>query len=186
MRRQIIDRMADTVVFRMLLFLSGLVVLPVLMLGVLFSALFLPSWRSASNSVAAAFLLLSAGGAIGVTGWLRALRGIRAPEHHNIDLTMICLAIGILTALSVGSVTTVEIVAELHGERVWATHRIVLWSAFVVAHGLWILSGIAWMQRLARSYAERTSRSFDALPVALLLIALGLALTVAFVSVCAL
>ena len=55
MRRQLIDRMADTTGFRILLLLSGLIVLPVLALGLLLSPIALvasiiePEWPTPAD-----------------------------------------------------------------------------------------------------------------------------------------
>jgi len=178
MRRQLIDRMADTMGFRILLFLSGLLVLPVLALGMLVSPMFLAGSLIARDSGALAFILLSTGGAIGIVGWLRARWGARTPERHNVGLTLACLAVGIATALAVGGFVTYIVIDEYSRTWGWNGVQLAIGAAFVAAHGVWIVAGIAWIERLMFSYAVRTGRIFDAIPVALLLVALGLALTV--------
>jgi hypothetical protein len=167
--------MADTVAFRILLVLSSFMVLPVLALGLIFSPLF---FMSLPDAGALAFFLLSIGGAVGMVGWLRARWGARTPDRHNVELTLVLLGIGIATALAVGG-----LVAYAATTAMWTPWRgsyppLLVAIAFAIAHGVWIVSGIAWIERLMFSYAVRTGRTFDAIPFALLLVALGLALAV--------
>jgi hypothetical protein len=178
MRRQLIDRMTDTPAFAVVLFLSGLVVLPVLALGVLVSPFFLIGGPAAAGAGGLVFIVLSTGGAIGIVGWLRARWGARTPERHNIGLTLAFLAIGIATALAVGGIIAYFAITDA---RTWTDPKLIATAVFVFAHGVWIVGGIAWIERLMFSYAVRTGRIFDAIPVALLLVALGLVLAVLLV-----
>jgi len=178
MRRQMIDRMADTTGFRILLLLSGLVVLPVLALGLLFSPIALVASIIEPDAGSVAFLLSSTGGAIGIVGWLRARWGARTPERHNVGLTLALIAIGIATALAVGGFVTYLLLTQFRYSWGGSGPPLIALAAFVVAHGVWIVSGIAWIERLTFSYAVRTGRIFDAIPITLLLVALGLALAV--------
>ncbi len=178
MRRQLIDRMADTAAFRVLLFVSGLMVLPVLALGLLLSPIALVASVMEPEVGALAFLLLAIGGAVGIVGWLRARWGARTPERHNVGLTLALLAIGIATALAVGGFVTYVAITVFWNPSGWSGPQFVAVAAFVVAHGVWVVAGIAWIERLMFSYAVRTGRIFDAIPVALLLVALGLVLAV--------
>ena len=175
MRRQLIDRMAGTTAFRILLLLSGLMVLPVLALGLLLSPILLATSAMEPDAAGLAFILLSIGGAIGIVGWLRARWGARTPERHNVGLTLALIAIGIVTALAVGGFVTYAAFWVPWG---WTGPSLVGVAAFVVAHGVWIVAGIAWIERLTFSYAVRTGRIFDAIPITLLLVALGLVLAV--------
>lgn len=178
MRRQFVDRMADTMGFRILLFVSGLMVLPVLALGVLVSPIVLAVSLLDAGTEGLAFVALAMGGAIGIVGWLRARWGARSPERHNVTLTLTLIAIGIVTALTVGCFVAYLIVAEYRAAWGWTASGLLAPVAFVVAQGVWVVSGIAWIERLMFSYAVRTGRIFDAIPVALLLVALGLAFAV--------
>ena len=182
MRRQIIDRMADTTAFRILLLLSGLMVLPVLALGLLMSPIALIALVMEPEARGLAFLLLSIGGVIGIIGWLRARWGARTPERHNVALTLALIAIGIATALAMAGVVTYFAVTEFWNPWGWTGPPLVAVVTFVVAHGVWIVAGIAWIERLTFSYAVRTGRIFDAIPIALLLVALGLVLAVVFAA----
>ncbi len=182
MERQLIDRLADTTLFRVLLVLSGLMVLPVLGLGLLFSPLALLSTYSAPAVGSVAFVVLSTGGALGITGWLRARWGTRMPERHNIGVTLALITIGIATALAVGGFVAIVAIVEFWRPWGWEGPPVVVVGAFVAAHGVWIVSGVAWIERLTRSYVERTGREYDAIPVALLLVALGLTLAVLFAA----
>ncbi len=175
MRRQLIDRMADTAAFRILLLVSGLVVLPVLALGVLLSPFFLIGLPDANGL---AFVLLSFGGATGIVGWLRARWGARTPDRHNVELTLALLAIGIATALAVSGIVTYIAITDFWKPWGWTGPGLIAGATLVLAHGVWIVCGIAWIERLMFSYAVRTGRTFDAIPVALLLVAFGLALAV--------
>ncbi len=178
MRRQLIDRMADTTAFRILLLLSGLMVLPVLALGLLLSPIALVASVMEPGAGDLAFFLLSLGGAIGITGWLRARWGARTPERHNVGLTLALLAVGIATAFAVGGFVTYVAITELWKPWGWTGPPLAAVATFVLAHGVWIVSGIAWIERLTFSYAVRTGQIFDAIPLALLLVALGLVLAV--------
>ena len=185
MRRQLIDRMADTTAFRILLVMSGLMVLPVLALGLLISPIALVGWGrwgGAPDAGDLVFILLSTGGAMGIVGWLRSRWGARTPERHNVGLTLALLAIGIATALAVGGFLTYFAITEFRSPWGMRGPPLIVAAAFVVAHGVWIVAGIAWIERLMFSYAVRTGRIFDAIPVALLLVALGLALAVVLAS----
>ena len=185
MARRVIDRLTDTTAFKVVLFLSGIIVLPILALGLLLSAAVLPPWLLDSSVRSASFplLLLSAGGATGIIGWLRALIGIREPEHHNIDLTMVCLTTGVVTALAVGGFAVLETFAAMREAGIWGISSwSALWGLFAAAHAAWILFGIAWMQRLARRYQENTGRSFDVIPPIFLLLALSLLVIAAIVG----
>ena len=177
MRRGWFDRMADTLVFQILLGLSGLMVLPVLALGVLISPWLMLDQPSEPSSLA--ILALSVGGVIGITGWLRARWGARVPERYNISATLVFITIGIATAIAVGGFVIGA------GASVWwrAWSDDSLPAVFLAANGVWVFSGIAWMERLTHSYAEQTGHAFDAIPVVLLLAALGLVLAVAFAAV---
>ena len=178
MRRQLIDRMADTMAFRILLLVSGLMVLPVLALGLLLSPIALVASVMEPEAGALAFLLSAIGGAVGIVGWLRARWGARTPERHNVGLTLALLVVGIVTALAVGAFVTYVAIAALSNPWSWTWPPLAAVATFVFAHGVWIVAGIAWIERLMFSYAVRTGRIFDAIPIALLLVALGLVLAV--------
>ncbi|HEX5048577.1 MAG TPA: hypothetical protein VFX89_15790 [Gammaproteobacteria bacterium] len=178
MDKALVDRITDTRTFTALFWLSGIVVLPVLALGVLFSPLYL-SGGLLGEPVAFAFVALTTGGAIGVTGWIRAHLAMREPERHGITLTLLCLAIGIVTALAVAAGT---VVATLSGsEDSWdraAWLSAVPAAGFAAAHLVWVLGAVGWMERVARRYRERTGRAFDTIPFVFLIVAIGLALCV--------
>jgi hypothetical protein len=126
-------------------------------------------------------VVLSAGGAIGVIGWVRALRGIRRPEGHNVTATLVCLVVGTATALAVGAFAATPMVAGLR--EPWGPAA-VAWPAalFVAAQAVWVLAGIGWMQRLMRRHAEHTGRAFDGIPVVLLFVAIGLGVAAALLT----
>ena len=184
MDRALIDRWTDTAGFRAALFFSGVLVLPVLALGLATTVGMLVA--AAGNAQFSLFdggviALLSLGGALGVAGLLRARWGARHADRHNVTATLICLAIGIATALGVAGAVAAELVAGAFGFRSWNVGTAVA-ALFVAAHACWVLWGIAWMQRLTRRYSERTGRRFDAIPAVMLGVAIALATSAAFVT----
>lgn len=178
MQRPLIDRATDTTAFSVLLFVSSLLVLPVLAAGVLFSPVVLAFSVIERGIAGFVFVLLSAGGTLGIVGWLRARWGARTPERHNVALTLAFLAIGIATALAVLALVAWFAAAGPRGSLPLDDPSLLALAAFVVAHGVWIVAGIAGVERLMFSYAVRTGRTFDAIPLAMLLVALGLAVAV--------
>jgi hypothetical protein len=95
---------------------------------------------------------------------------------------MLCLAIGAATALAVAAIMLVPSITLLSSP--WGS-PLDAWPALiaVVANAVWVLFGIAWMQRLARRYAEDVGRPFDGIPVAALSIAIALAIAVVLIAV---
>jgi hypothetical protein len=183
MRTHAIDRWADTTLFRFVLLLAGLAVVPTLLMGVVatvIGAAFVIE-RSTVDFAQAAFALLSAGGALGFLGYWRAHGGALRPHGHNVTATLTCLAAGIVAALVVAGYT---VAGALGGWRErWSDGPwVILPALFATANLVWALSGIAWMQRLARRYAEKTGRTFDTLPVLFLFVSLGLAIAAALMT----
>ncbi len=176
MVRHAIDSWTDTTAFRIVLFVSALAVLPVLAVGVLttvFGGAILLAERSAVDAGQALFGALSTGGAIGIVGYLRAQIGARRPDRHGITSTLICLGAGVATALAVAGFVlsgTLAAWSTLWNDSPWASAPLL----FAAANLVWALSGIAWMQRLPRRYAEKTGRKFDSVPVILLFVAIAL------------
>jgi hypothetical protein len=179
MKRSLIDRWTDTTLFRLALVFAALAVVPVLLMGVattvIGSVVMLFGASAAEIDLEqAVFALLSLGGALGFVGYLRAHRGVRKPDRHNVTATLICLAAGVVTALAVAGYAVIGALDGLSGS--WGSSAWVpLTTLFAAANVVWALSGIAWMQRLPRRYAERTGRSFDGLPALLLFVAVALA-----------
>jgi hypothetical protein len=182
MERSLIDRLDDTAVFKVLLFLSGATTVPLILLGLgtLTPTLLLGSiWESADGK-SVAMGLLPVGGAIGVLGWLRAHWGVRQPAEHNVTLTLLCIAVGIATAMFVGGYVTFWILDTFAGD--WGLFALAP-AAFAAGHVVWILSGLAWAERLTSSYAEATGEAYDTIPTLLLAVAAALACTVAFIMI---
>jgi hypothetical protein len=175
MPRSTIERWTDTTAFRLMLFCGGLVALPVLALGLLTTSwlLSVAVVEQRAEIEAAVIVFLSIGGALGVLGYLRAHWGAKEPRRHNVTATLLCLAIGIVTALAVAGVVAAEAVERIFAGRF--TLRLCFAALFVAAHLVWVAAGVAWMQRLPRRYAESTGRAFDSLPVVLLFVAVALA-----------
>lgn len=177
MDRSLLDRWTDTTVFRAALLFSGMAVLPVLALGALITVI--GGWamliqQSAVDVEQALFGLVSFGGALGFVGYARAHFAARNPARHNVTLTLLCLAAGVAAALGVAGwalFLTLDALRTSWGSREW----VALMTPFAAANVLWAVSGIAWMQRLPRRYAEKTGRAFDTLPVMLLFVAIALA-----------
>lgn len=179
MHRHVIDRWTDTTVFRCMLVISAMAVLPVLFMGVtttLFGAVVMIAGRfdSELGLGSVAIGLLSLGGALGFLGYQRAHWGVKDPLLHNMTVTLVFLAAGVLAALSVaGFVVAMSISGSLEpwGSDLWL---IVPSALFAAANLVWAFSGVAWMQRLLTRYAEQTGRAFDGLPVVLLSTAIAL------------
>jgi hypothetical protein len=177
MEKPLLDRWTDTATFRFMLFCSGLLVMPVLALGVLTTVIgggMLVAQPTAVGLEQLAFGLLSAGGVLGVVGYVRAHLGAMNPARHNIAATLLCLGAGVVTALAVAGFA---VLGSLDGLRSpWgAPAWVAVTTVFAAANLAWVVSGIAWMQRLPHRYAVRTGRSFDGLPALLLFVALALA-----------
>ena len=183
MGRHLIERWTDTTTFGVVLVFAGTLALPVLALGVIVSVGLIAAAlvQQTANHFGTVIVVLSAGGAIGVIGWLRALRGVRRPEGHNVTATVVCLVVGTATALAVGAFAAAPIAVSFRDP--WGLD-FATWPAllFAAAHAIWVLAGIGWMQRLTRRYAEHTGQAFDGIPAALLCVAIALAVAVALVT----
>lgn len=181
MSGRLFDRLTDSAGFTVLLVVSGTIVLPILFLGLvlLLPMLALRLIVDGAEPEMLAVASLPVGGAIGMVGWLRARSGSAWPERHNVIATLICLAIGGVTAAAVGgSVLVVALLDVGASGSPWPLAAVI----FSAANGILILSGIAAMRRLARRVAERTSEPVDAVPVLLLLVVLALAWTVVLLT----
>jgi hypothetical protein len=187
MHRALLDRWTDTTAFRCVLLLAGLVVLPVLGIGALTTvvgASIILRQQLTVDIEQMAFGMLALGGTLGMVGYARAHRAVRAPGRHSIATTLLLLGIGAVTALMVASFVASEAIAS------WSTTwRSAIWpglaALFAAANLVWVLAGIAWMQRLPRIYAEKTGRGFDSLPVMLLFVALVLTTAAALATTAA-
>ena len=179
MVRSMLERWTDTTVFRLLLFFSGCLVLPILGIGVLTTLIggaIVVMDDPALDLEQVAFALLSIGGAVGFVGYLRAQSAGREPTRHNLTAILICLAVGIGTALAVAVFVAAQAIDSWRapwGRNAWLG----LAALFAAANLVWALAGAAWMQRLPGRYAAKTGRAFDGLPVVLLLVAITLATT---------
>jgi hypothetical protein len=187
MRRQVFDRWADTRVFRFALFCAALAVAPVLALGVsvtLFGGATLLSNQTALDIEQALFGLLSIGGVLGLVGYARAHVGATSPDRHDVTMTLVCLAAGVVAALAVAGIAVYGVAGMLAFSRVpWSGQAwIGVPAVFVAANLVWAMSGVAWSQRLRRRYAEVTGHPFDGLPALLLFVALTLATAAATIT----
>ena len=182
MHRHVIDRLADTTVFRCLLLFSAMAVLPVLFMAVTTTGFGLVMMLAGQVEFASdlergelAIALLSIGGALGFLGYQRAHSGVKNPLEHNVTVTLAFLGAGVMAALSVAGFVLFTVVSgwlEPWGPDAWL---VLLGASFAAANLVWAFSGIAWMQRLLSVYVEATGRAFDDLPVVLLFVAIGLA-----------
>lgn len=178
-----IDRWTDTAAFRLALFFSGLVAVPVLLLGLVTTVALLAAAVATQRAEleGAAVVLLSAGGALGLLGYVRAHAAARDPSGRDLTATLLCLAIGIVTALFVAGFVAAEAVESWLTP--WGSARWLAFAApFVTAHLVWAVAGVAWMRRLSRLYAEETGRLFDGVPVLMLFVALALATSAVLVT----
>ena len=179
MVRHAIDRWAGTSLFRVALMFAALGVLPVLFVGVGMTLVgglkvFAYGWPGELEPEAIAVLLLSAGGACGFVGYLRAHSGLKKPRRHNVTATLLLLTAGVLAAIAVTGIVIATVLGAGLPYRE-AANVLVAAALFAAANLVWALSGIAWMQRLLHRYRETTGPAFDVLPVVLLFVALALA-----------
>ncbi len=187
MEKSLLDRWTDTMAFRVALALSALGVLPVLLLGVSITimgavGMLVDGSYEKPGAEELAFTLLSAGGALGFVGYLRARAGYGNPLRGNVTTTLVFLTAGVLAALSVVGilvVTAVEAWFDLWG----VAPLLALGAVFAAANLVWAAAGVAWMQRLMRRYAELTGRAFDGLPTLLLSVAVALATAATAIAV---
>jgi hypothetical protein len=183
MQRSLIDRWTDTAPFRLVLFFSGLVAVPVLLLGLVTTVGLLAAAVASRRAEleGAAVVLLSVGGALGLLGYLRAHAGAKDPSRHALTATLLCLAIGIATALFVAGAVAAEAIESWLSPR-GSARWLAFAAPFVAAHVVWAVAGVAWMQRLSRGYAEKTGRLFDTVPAMMLFVALALATSAVLVT----
>jgi hypothetical protein len=186
MRRHAIDRWADTTLFRLVLLFAGFAVVPVLLMGIAASLIgggtMLAAQTAAELGLEEALVaLLSAAGALGFVGYLRAHRGVKDPCRHNVTATLLCLAAGVLAGMGVAGFVVVAAVAGWL-EAGEALNGLLLGGLFAAANLVWAFAGIAWMQRLMRGYTERAGRAFDGLPVLLLSVSVVLAVAAALAA----
>jgi hypothetical protein len=185
MDRSLPERLADTTTFRLLLSLAACAVLPVLGLGILVTAVIGSGFVGAPQRIEAgqvAFGLLALGGALGMVGWVRALIGVKAPARHGVEATLLLLAAGTVTALAVAGFVAVVVVGAALRRWSDAASSLGLGGLFVAANLIWVLAGVASMQRLLRRYAETTGRVFDGLPVLMLFVAIALGTAAAVIT----
>lgn len=176
MERSLIDRWTDSAAFRLALFFSGLIAVPVLLLGLVTAVGLLVAAVASRRAEleGAAVVFLSVGGAFGFFGYLRALASDKDTSESDLTTTLLCLAIGIVTALFVAGFVAAEAIESWLSP--WGSARWLAFAApFVAAHVVWAVAGVAWMQRLSFRYAEETGRRFDTVPTMLLFVALALA-----------
>lgn len=177
MGTHLIDRLTGTLGFRVLFVVSAVLVLPVLALGLFVTSGFLMAMTTWQREALIEFLgplSLSLGGAIGIIGWVFSLVAARNPERYNLPAILICLAVGVVTALAITTYSISQLIAEL-GSRYSSGLSAPAFGVFGIATTIWVLDGIGRMQVLFRRYRERTGHVFDGLPVLLLFVALTLA-----------
>lgn len=178
MYRPLLVRWTDTAAHRLMLVLAGILVLPVLGMGVvttLLSGVVILTEPLNIGLEQLVFALLSIGGALGILGYVRAHLGAREPDRHNVTATLVCLAVGTLVAFAVAGFVVAQAVASWRAP--WSRNAwLGLAALFAAANLVWALAGVAWMQRLPCCYAAKTGRVFDSLPVVLLLLAIALAI----------
>ena len=93
---------------------------------------------------------------------------------HNVTATLLCLFAGVVTAFVVAGYVvfgTLDGLRDPWGAPAWI---FVATTVFAAANVVWALAGFASMQRLTRTYAERTGRTFDSVPAIHLFVAIAL------------
>jgi hypothetical protein len=180
MDRHLIERWTDTTAFGVAQVISGLIVLPVLAVGVVVSArmLVFALLEQTANLYGAAVVVLASGGAAGVFGWLRARHQARNPDAHDLTATLVCLTFGTATALAVGAIAAAGTTLTDTPLELWPPA-----VPFVAAQIVWVLCGIGWIQRLTRLYEEDAGRAFDGTPATLLVVTIVLATTATVLTV---
>jgi hypothetical protein len=177
MKRRLFERLTDTITFRVLHICAGLIVVPVLLLGIFGAGFALIALVSSSgDSGMIAVVLPVVGGVLGIVGWIRARSGVREPQGHDVSLTLVLLAFGVITAIVLAGCVVAATVAAAVATGAGS----VAWASFVIALIIWAAAGVGSGQRLARVLAERTGRSVDALPALPLFLALALGLGASF------
>jgi ABC-type transport system involved in multi-copper enzyme maturation permease subunit len=103
---------------------------------------------------------------------------VRVPHRHNVSVTFMLLAFGVITAIVLaGSVIVATATAAVtSGTGAFG----VGWVSFAGALIVWAIAGVGSGQRLSRVLTERTGRPVDGLPTLLLFVALALGLGASF------
>ena len=177
MGTHLIDRLTGTLGFRVLFVVSAVLVLPVLALGLFVTSGFLmamTTWQREALVEMLGFVSLSLGGAIGIIGWVFSLVAARSPERYNLTAILLCLAVGVVTALAVTAYSIIELIAEFASRYSFGLSA-PAYGLFAIATTIWVLDGIGRMQVLMRRHWERTGHVFDGLPVLVLFVSLALA-----------
>jgi hypothetical protein len=159
------------------LVLAAVVAVPLLIAG---SAAAIALWRSEGLSGPALMITIWViGGVAGLFGLERARsrRKAAVSASGRIELICVCLAIGIVAALGLIAMLV------LLGQALWREPLLASVVAIVAtAHAVLIVGAISAASALMRQHAAGTGMPFDTLPLALLLVALGLALGAALLS----
>jgi hypothetical protein len=157
-RPGLFERLTDSTAFTVLFFLASIALAPSVLIG-LFTLPTLLTRASGWHSDVLAWLLLSAGGAIGYIGFFLARRPGESAAGHR--ATLICLAIGIVTAATVAGV----IVDAAGFDDVKSLAALVPVIPIVAALGRFA--------RVRRLRAAAEGRVLDSLPLAFLTVALA-------------
>jgi hypothetical protein len=182
MDRAPIERWTDTDGFRIALGLSGVLVVPVLALGLAVSAVMLvvAVAEQTAEFAGAVVVALSLGGVAGLLGVLRARYAVRSPGTNDVTATLVCLAIVTATALAAAVIVAYPSVSML---GTWSS-PVRTWPGLLVvaAHVVWVLFGVGRMHAVSRRYAEGTGRAFDGIPATMLFIAIALAVAATLIA----
>ena len=168
----VLERVASSTAFIVLLVFAGVVLGPTLVLGLVTFPLFLREALATASLESWLMVLLPFGGAAGVIGLFLTRRPPETVAGYR--LMMLCIVIGIATALVVAGVLAS---AAAGGSRAW-----VLSAAGIFVLAIPVLAALGRVARLWRLRAAAEARAPDAFPLIFLAVALAelaLALTIA-------
>jgi hypothetical protein len=169
-----IERLTAHGSFVFLLVLSAFVVAPLLLFGWLDVIVLATTIIAEGPTEFALMTALVGAGTAGIVGLLAAGTHTGATAQGTIEATFVCLALGTGAALVMAGFGAWLSLAAFTGEG-----NAVAGAVLIAAHLTFIAAGIGAAQRVKRVYFEARGRPFDTLPVVLLIVAIGLALSAA-------
>jgi len=155
-----LERLTSSTAFAVLLVLAGLILGPVLLLGLAALPMFLSVVPVTSKPEVWAVALLPLGGLIGVVGLVLTLRPPETSIRYGI--TLVCLAIGVATAIVLAATLVIG-----------ASAGDLLSVVTVPVLAVPVLAALGRVARLRRLRAAVQGRAQDALPLIFLGLALG-------------
>lgn len=165
-----LERLTSSTGFTVLLWISILLVTPVLLAGLVLLVAMLADAEVGSVPL----LGLVGGGIAGLVGLFRGRARTWPISPGNVEATIVCLVAGVAAALVVLGV--------LAATATWPGWSVTFWAIAAAPHVVLIVAGIACLERLPRRYLRMTGEPFDSLPVMCLVVALGLSAGAVFAT----